>query len=58
MTENALTWNDLADDYDKMKRGRPARTLPLQTVREWAERQTDKYYVDDDGYIYRKGEMK
>ena len=49
-----LKWNDLADDYDKANgNGRKARTLPMDSVFEWAEKQTDKYHVTDKGYIHR-----
>lgn len=41
----ALTWDDLADLYDKEHTGRPARTLPMDAVFMWAKNQTDKFYV-------------
>ena len=48
----ALTWNELADIYDKPYRARPARTLPMDTVFAWAERQTDRFKVTEDGSIH------
>ncbi len=50
----ALTWDELANLYDlKRYRHRPARTLPLDTIFEWAKRQADIFYVDpDEGTIH------
>jgi len=48
-----LTWNDLADEYDKTHTGRPARTLEMNKVFEWAERQSTKFLVTEDGLIHR-----
>lgn len=43
----ALTWDELDDLYDAERyRRRPARTVRMETVFEWAERQTDTFYVD------------
>ncbi len=44
-TSKALTWDDLANLYDKANSGRPARTLPMNEVRDWAIRQKDKFWV-------------
>lgn len=43
----ALTWDDLANLYDKAhpSTNRPARTLPMDQVFNWVKRQTNKYYV-------------
>jgi len=41
----ALTWDNLADIYDKTNHGRKARTLPMDEVFKWAERQKDKFHV-------------
>lgn len=43
----ALTWDELANVYDKEhpNTGRPARTLSMDTVFKWAERQTKRFYV-------------
>ena len=49
----ALTYDDLANIYNKNCRGRKARTLSMNTVFEWAERQTDKFKVLDDGTIHK-----
>lgn len=48
-----LKWNDLADDYDKVSSGSKARTLPMEQVFDWAEKQTDKYYITEEGYIHK-----
>jgi len=52
-----LTWDDLANLYDKEHPGtsRPARTLPMDDVFAWAERQTDKYYKDEEGCLHLRG---
>lgn len=42
----ALTWDDLATLYDKLHGGRKARTLPMQAVFEWAEKQTERFEID------------
>jgi len=49
----ALTWDDLANAYDKVNKGRPARTLTMTTVFEWAERQTSKFKVTKDGSVHK-----
>ena len=49
----ALTWDDLADAYDKTHSGRKARTLPMDTVLKWAECQTDKYKISNEGTIHK-----
>jgi len=50
----ALTWDDLANEYDKYHSGRRARTLPMDTVFNWAERQTDKFKVKKkEGTIHK-----
>ena len=43
----ALTWDKLANLYDKKypNSSRPARTLPMQRVLDWAEKQPDKFYL-------------
>jgi hypothetical protein len=43
---NALTWDELADYYNKFHSGGPARTLPMNEVRLWAENRTDLFYQD------------
>ena len=47
-----MTWDELANAYDAShsSAGRPARTLPMETVFSWAEKQTDRFClhpVDD-----------
>lgn len=46
-----LTWDELATEYDKNPHGRPARTLLMDKVFDWAEKQTDKFEVMKDGTI-------
>jgi hypothetical protein len=41
----ALTWDQLADEYDKVHSGRKARTLQMESIFAWAEKQTDKFMV-------------
>lgn len=50
----ALTWDELADLYDKAhgSGGRRARTLPMDQVFQWAAKQTDKFRVAADGSIH------
>lgn len=51
----ALSWNDLANFYDASNSGRRARTLPMQSVWVWAERQTDKLIIDPvEGTIHER----
>lgn len=43
----ALTWDELAALYDKDHKGsRPARTLPMDQVYNWAANQPRKFRVD------------
>lgn len=51
-TTKELTWEELADIYDK-ETGGHARTLEMNKVFDWAERQTDKFMVDEDGYLHQ-----
>ena len=48
----ALTWDELANIYDACRKGRPARTLPMEQIFKWAEVQTTRFKVTDDGYIH------
>ena len=48
MISEALTWNELADIYDKEHKGRPARTLPMDDIFTWAEEQENRFYIDPD----------
>jgi len=44
-----LTYDDIADLYDKEhNNGRPARTLPMKYVFEWAVEQKDRFAFNDD----------
>jgi hypothetical protein len=58
MNTKALTWDELANIYDKEHSGRKARTMSMDTIFKWAERQTDKFKVSKEGTIYtlNKGE--
>ena len=49
-----LTWDELAEAYDaRHSSSRPARTLKMETVFEWAERQVDTFYVcPENGTIH------
>ena len=49
----ALSWDELATEYDKNHSGRPARTLPMDTIWEWAEKQTEKFKVKKSGTIHK-----
>ena len=50
----ALTWDDLANLHDKNNPGQPARTRPMDSVFDWAERQKDKFWVDPkEGTIHK-----
>lgn len=49
----ALTWEQLADLYDAERSGgRPARTLPMDTVFAWAERQVRFKVLGEEGTIH------
>lgn len=44
---NALTWDDLAEEYKKVT-GQSAKTRPMDSIFEWAENQPDKYHVNQE----------
>ena len=49
-----LTWDDLADAYDEEHSSRPARTLRMETVFEWATKQHDKFFFSSkQGTLHR-----
>ena len=48
----ALTWDDLAKEYDKVN-GRGARTYPMDTIFEWAERRKDFFVHPKEGTIHK-----
>lgn len=52
--EKPLTWDELANIYDAKNSGRPARTLRMETIFEWAKKQDDRFVVDDEGFIFEK----
>ena len=50
----ALTWDDLADEYDKRFSGRPARTLQMDTVFEQMKNKKEEFWVDPEkGTIHK-----
>ncbi len=55
-TGKALTWNEIANLYDAVHSGRPARTVSMNTVFSWLENQ-DGFTVTKDGTIYQIKEM-
>jgi hypothetical protein len=48
-----LTWDELAAYYDKEHSSRKARTLPMDTVWQWAMRQKDKFELQTDGSLQK-----
>jgi len=49
----ALTWDDLANEYNKHHSGRGAQTLPMESIFDWAASQIEKFKVDDkEGTIH------
>ncbi len=42
----ALTWEDLAEIYDKFHSDRPARTLPMDLVFKWVEKRKKEFHID------------
>lgn len=49
----ALTWDNLAEEYHKST-GQSARIKPMDSIFNWAEKQTDKFYVDKNkGTIHK-----
>jgi hypothetical protein len=59
MSDNKLTFNDAANIYDRYHKGagRPARTLPMDTVLDWLE-SSSLVYTDADGFYYLKEDDK
>lgn len=55
---NTLTWDELANLYDKVGYSRKARTLPMDLIFEWAEKQTDKFEVSKEGTIHLREKPK
>ena len=50
-----MTWDDMADLYDRNFGGRRARTLPMETVAD-ALLRADLVRIDREGYYYEAGE--
>ncbi len=40
-----LALEELADIYDEKNTGRRARTLPIDTILDWAETRSDIFYI-------------
>lgn len=50
----ALTWDQLAAEFDKISNGRKARTLEMQIVFEFCANLKDKFVVDKEkGTIHK-----
>ena len=50
----ALTWDELAKEFDECHMtGRQARTLPMDGIFAWAKKQTDKFFVSEEGTIHK-----
>jgi len=48
-----LTWDDLANFYDESHSGRPARTLPMEKIFDWAKRQEGRFWVSpNEGTVH------
>lgn len=53
--DGALSWDDIADEYDKTHSGRKARTLPMDKVREWASK-SELFSIENDYFFLAKTE--
>ena len=55
-----LTWDDLADIYNKHTGGLSARCQSMDAIVAWAKRHPEIIFIDDEGYFYRriKGEKE
>ena len=51
-----ITWNELATLYDSVHSGRPARTLPMDKVFEWAAGLPKQFHVAEDGTLFHAKE--
>lgn len=50
----ALTWDQLAEEYDTFHNGRKARTLPMQDIWNWAESQKSLFKINKEkGTIHK-----
>lgn len=54
----ALTWDELANEYDKTHKGRPARTMPMQSIFAWGVEQTNKFIMSEEGTLHRRPTTK
>jgi len=52
LSKQPLTYDDLADAYDATVGGRKARTLPFDTITEWAKK--SGRYIVERGMFYQK----
>jgi hypothetical protein len=43
----ALTWNQLAEQYDKTHPGRPAMTYPVEAIFRWAESHPETFFYNE-----------
>ena len=48
-----LTWDDLANEYKKAT-GTSARIKSMDSIFYWAQKQTDKFFVDHDKQTIHK----
>jgi len=47
--QSPLTWDELATEYDKTYHGgRPARTLPMDKIFDWAVKQKHRFVLKND----------
>jgi hypothetical protein len=53
MDKKAITWEELADAYDSCHSNRKARTLPMDEVFDWGEKQKQFWVDETDGSMYR-----
>jgi hypothetical protein len=49
----ALTWDNLANEYKKAT-GNSAYTRSMDSIFCWAEKQTDKFFVDNNKHTIHK----
>lgn len=52
MKPKPLTWDDIADEYDKTHK-RKARTYPMEKLWDWAAAQPEVFMVSQSGEMYR-----
>jgi hypothetical protein len=50
-----ITWDELAEMYDRtFPRGKPARTLPMQTILAWAVKQRTRFRLNKKQELCRR----